>query len=197
MKEKREKKIKNSTLILENIPNFLSIARIFLTFVVIYMIFTNERIFITVVVFSIAAITDFLDGKIARKFKWESEFGRKLDILADRFLWAGTALAFLIAFGLEGRLNWVSGIQLLMIMTREIIAAPFALMSFFSSKKIPNAVYIAKITTFIQGFALPALILSVYYHPWIFLSIPLAIACAITGFLSALRYIHDLKEMEK
>ena len=188
----KKKSIGNA--ITKNIPNFLSISRIILTFVVIYFIITNQSVVEIVFIFSIAAITDFLDGALARKFKWESEFGRRTDVIADRFLWTGTAIAFLVVFGIEGRLHWFDGTQLMLIMTREVICMPFSLIAFFSEKKIPPVRYIAKVTTFLQGFALPALILSIAYSLWIYLSIPLAIACSITGFISAMYYIQDTKK---
>src|SRR3989344_8593315 len=108
------------------IPNALTISRIILTFVVIYLVFIRASLVKIVIIFAIAAITDFLDGQLARKFKWESEFGRKADMIADRFLWAGTALAFIISYGMEGVLTWREGVQILLLMTREIITLPFA-----------------------------------------------------------------------
>lgn len=177
--------------ILKQIPNLLTISRVILTFVVIYLIFTNADIKATIIIFAIAAITDWLDGALARKFKWESEFGRKADMIADRFLWIGTALAFIISFGMSKKLEAIHGIQLLFIMAREIITAPFAVAYTLSNKPIPHATYIAKTTTFIQGFALPALILSVYYPKWLIISIPLSIVCLITGSISAKHYIKN------
>ena len=94
------KKIKKLS-ILKHIPNFLTISRVFLTFVIIYLIFTKADIKTTITIFAIAALTDWLDGQLARKFNWESEFGRKADMIADRFLWIGTALAFVISFGMS------------------------------------------------------------------------------------------------
>src|SRR3989338_10240273 len=123
----KKKSIGNA--ITKNIPNFLSISRIILTFVVIYFIITNQSVVEIVFIFSIAAITDFLDGALARKFKWESEFGRRTDVIADRFLWTGTAIAFLVVFGIEGRLHWFDGTQLMLIMTREVICMPFSLIA--------------------------------------------------------------------
>ncbi len=190
------KKIKKLS-ILKHIPNFLTISRVFLTFVIIYLIFTKADIKTTITIFAIAALTDWLDGQLARKFKWESEFGRKADMIADRFLWIGTALAFIISFGMSGKLGWIHGIQILFIMSREIITAPFAVAYFISGKALPHAVYIAKLTTFIQGFALPALILSIYYPTWAFLSIPLSIACLILGSISAKHYIKQTSQVKK
>ena len=177
-----------------NIPNLLSVSRIILAFVVIYLIFTRASLVITVIIFCIAAFTDFLDGQLARRFRWESEFGRKADMIADRFLWAGTALAFIISYGMEGVLTWREGVQLLLFMARELITLPFAFIAFFSGNVLPHARDVAKVTTLLQGFGLPALILSLAYPLWGFVSWPLAIACAVTGFISAMYYIHDVKK---
>lgn len=169
-------------------------SRVLLAFVVIYLIFVRGNIKTIIAVFAVAALTDWFDGMLARLFKWESEFGRKADIIADRFLWIGTALAFVISYGISNALSWFHGLQLLFIMTREVITAPFALISYFSGNALPNVRYIAKVTTFIQGFALPALILSVYFPVFSYVSVPLAIACGITGFISASYYLHDIKK---
>lgn len=191
------KKESARSVILSNIPNFLTISRIVLTFVVMYAIFDNYSIISIVVLFGIAASTDFFDGRLARKFKWESEFGRRADMIADRFLWMGTALAFVITFGRSGMLNGYQGIQLLLLMSREVISAPFALIAFFSGNPLPKARYIAKVTTFVQGFALPALILSTYYPVFIFVSAPLSLVAGVTGFMSAMYYIKDTRPKEK
>ena len=176
------------------IPNALTISRIILTFVVIYLVFIRASLVKIVIIFAIAAITDFLDGQLARKFKWESEFGRKADMIADRFLWAGTAIAFIVAFGLRGELGAEEGFQLLLIMSREIISAPFALIALVAGKPIPNARYVAKLTTLLQGFALPALILSLQYPFWSYISWPIAGAIGITGTISAIYYMGDIQK---
>jgi len=130
-----KKETKEELSILRHIPNLLTISRILLTFVVAYLILTQNKLSLIVVVFVIAALTDYFDGVLARKFNWTSEFGRKADIIADRFLWIGTALSFFIA--MRDVLTWKTGLQLAFIMSREIITAPFALVSFFGGKSIP------------------------------------------------------------
>ena len=192
-----KQKTREELSIFRHIPNLLTISRLILTFVVIYFILKETHIVATIVIFSIAALTDFIDGQLARRFKWTSEFGRKSDMIADRFLWVGTAIAFFVSFGLSGKLDWQHGVQLLMIMSRELITAPFALIAFFGGKDIPHARYIAKVNTLLQGFALPALILSVYYPFWAYLSWPLSIVLVVTGFISAMHYLNDIKAPKK
>lgn len=67
------------------IPNFISLSRVFLTAVFVFYIL-QERINIALIVFIIAAITDFLDGRAARYLKAESVLGSIVDPLADKCL---------------------------------------------------------------------------------------------------------------
>ena len=190
-----KKKVENEKII--TVPTFLNISRIILTFVVIYMIITDTKIVNIVIVFSIAALTDWFDGFIARKYGLVNEFGAKADMLADRFLWIGTAVTFVAVFGIKGRLEIINGIQVLLIMSREIISAPSAVAAFFEGGLFPHTRYVAKITTFTQGFAIPSLILGVYYPNWIYLSLPLSIFTGISGTISGLYYIRDVNELQK
>jgi cardiolipin synthase (CMP-forming) len=70
------------------IPNLLSISRIVLIPLFVYLLFipTAEAKIWSLVVFAIASLTDLLDGWSARKFNQESELGQFLDPLADKFL---------------------------------------------------------------------------------------------------------------
>ncbi len=176
-----------------NVPTFLNVARIVLTFVISYMIVVGSDMKLIVFVFVIAAITDWFDGYFARKFELTSDFGRKADMFADRFLWVGTALTLIFVFGVKGKLEPIHGLQILMIMTREIIALPFALAGLFSGSVFPPTRYIAKLTTFIQGVALPSLMLSIFYPVWTYLSLPLSLVIGVAGAISGLHYIHDLE----
>ena len=175
------------------VPTFLNVSRIVLTFVLMYMIVVDSNILLIVFVFVIAALTDWFDGFFARKYNLTSDFGRKADMFADRFLWIGTSFAFIFVYGLRGEVHALQGLQILLILTREIISAPFAIAGAFTVSVFPHARYIAKLTTFLQGFALPAVILSVYYPIWTYLSLPLSVAIGVTGAISGLHYIHDLE----
>jgi len=187
---KKRKVVKEENIV--NVPNALSILRILLTFVIVYLIFTEARVSIIISIFVIAALTDFFDGQIARRFHQTTEFGRKTDMIADRFLRVGTALAFVITLGINGRLDAVHGLQFLLIMIREITCAPFVLWVFIKKKPIPHAIKIAKATTFMQGFAIPLLILSFFYRDLVYLTFPLCLVIAVTGAISASKYIKEI-----
>ena len=68
-----------------NLPNFLTYSRfLFGALLLIFFSFGFKRF--GVIFYVIALITDVLDGYFARKFKLDSKFGKKLDIIADNFL---------------------------------------------------------------------------------------------------------------
>lgn len=67
------------------IPNGLCVARMALTVPVAWLLLHGE-FWATFGVFFIAAITDGLDGFIAKRYHWTSELGKILDPLADKML---------------------------------------------------------------------------------------------------------------
>ncbi len=174
-----------------NIPNTLTTLRVILAFVIVYLIFAGFEIILIVSIFVFAAFTDFLDGQTARRFKQETEFGRKFDIRADRILWGSTALAFLVAFSIRGLLSQIVILQVFLIMSRELISLPFSFAGARAKKEMPQARRIGKLTTLLQGFALPILMLSVFYSFFEF-AIYLSIITGIVGAVSASYFIRDL-----
>lgn len=71
-----------------NIPNILTIFRIFLIPFFIFLFFSgaeNSMIY-AFIVFFIAGITDILDGFLARKLNMVSDVGKVLDPLADKMM---------------------------------------------------------------------------------------------------------------
>jgi CDP-diacylglycerol--glycerol-3-phosphate 3-phosphatidyltransferase len=73
---------------MKNIPNILSTLRMILAPIFLFMYIQDELIWrsLSVAVFAVAAVTDFADGKIARYYEIESDFGVFIDPLADKFL---------------------------------------------------------------------------------------------------------------
>jgi cardiolipin synthase len=68
-----------------NLANFISYSRIILIPLFIYLLYIKD-FWYALIVFVIASLTDFFDGWVARKFKQESEFGKFIDPIADKFL---------------------------------------------------------------------------------------------------------------
>ena len=84
-----KKKIKKS---IANIPNILTISRLFLTFpLIIFLEINNTNLFLILII--IGGITDYFDGYFARKLNLKTKFGAIIDPLTDKifllipFLW--------------------------------------------------------------------------------------------------------------
>ena len=71
------------------IPNLLSIVRIGLVYQILNNIYLNN-FQLSIVFFIVAAITDALDGFLARKMNWQTDLGAILDPIADKLLLSGT-----------------------------------------------------------------------------------------------------------
>lgn len=96
----------NDKRIIRFVPNALTLMRVFLTLIFLAMIIMAGRMddpkpakFLTIgfVLFVITALTDIVDGKIARMFDVTSKFGRIVDPLADKLLVCGAFLCFAIS----------------------------------------------------------------------------------------------------
>lgn len=98
-----------------NLPNTLSIIRlIFIPAVVICLYFPGKiGSFLAALFFSLAAITDLLDGFYARKYNIVTPLGKLLDPLADKLLISVTMI-ILIAF------NRIPALIVALIIAREI-----------------------------------------------------------------------------
>ncbi len=68
-----------------HLPNLLCVLRILLAIPVAWLLLHGEYA-LTLWVFAFAAVTDGLDGFLAKHFGWESELGKALDPLADKIL---------------------------------------------------------------------------------------------------------------
>jgi CDP-diacylglycerol--glycerol-3-phosphate 3-phosphatidyltransferase len=98
-----------------NLPNILTLGRIFLipVFVLVFMEPTPDRSLLAAVIFTVAAVTDLLDGYIARRTGQITKFGKLLDPLADKLL-------VLSALILLMNVDRVSALVAILIIAREL-----------------------------------------------------------------------------
>ena len=80
------------------IPNLLSIIRLCLVPIFIYLFFLDypKNIWYAVVIFFIAGATDVVDGWLARRNNWISNVGKILDPLADKMMQCTALICFYI-----------------------------------------------------------------------------------------------------
>ena len=70
---------------LRHLPNALCVLRMLLA-VPVALLLVQGKFALTMYVFGVAAVTDALDGYLAKRFDWTSELGKALDPLADKIL---------------------------------------------------------------------------------------------------------------
>ncbi|MCB0333346.1 MAG: CDP-diacylglycerol--glycerol-3-phosphate 3-phosphatidyltransferase [Bdellovibrionales bacterium] len=104
------------------VPNILTILRLLLVpaFVILMSNPTETMVHAAIVVFLVAALSDYLDGWLARKMNAVTDLGKLLDPLADKIL-VMTALIMLVAqrSDIDG-LPWVPAWMVVLLLAREI-----------------------------------------------------------------------------
>jgi CDP-diacylglycerol--glycerol-3-phosphate 3-phosphatidyltransferase len=126
------------------IPNQLTVTRIILTPIFAFLFLSNDKTLnqISLVVFLIAALTDWYDGWLARKYNYISELGKFLDPLADKIL---TSTAF-FAFVYIGLLNfWM----VLIIVVRDLVVTLLRVYGQYKKRTFSTS-FLAKLKTSLQ-----------------------------------------------
>ncbi len=127
-----------------NIPNVLSVVRIVLSPIFLYLFLTGDGFLqrISLIVFFIAVLTDWYDGWYARKYKSVTKTGIFLDPLADKIL---TTFAFLL-FYFKGMLPYW---MLIIIALRDIVITILRSYDEYRGLTVKTS-KIAKVKTFLQ-----------------------------------------------
>ncbi len=140
-----------------NIPNTLSIIRCLLVpaFVASLLFMTELGIWgyiVPAALYGITAITDMLDGKIARKYNLVTDFGKFIDPLADKFMVLSSMIALLVWMLVRGETTmamifvWV----VLVILLRELGVTSLRLVVAGKSGIVVAASMLGKIKTVSQ-----------------------------------------------
>ena len=134
-----------------NLPNKLTMGRIF-AIPVFIVVFLMEYRYVATVIFILAAITDMLDGKIARKYNLVTNFGKLMDPLADKLL----VMSALICLAQIGD---VPGWMVSIILGREFIITGMRQVAAAQGIVIAAGTT-GKIKTITQMIAIPLLLLN-------------------------------------
>lgn len=144
-----------------NLPNILTLARVAAVPVVMVLLLSDSRTagMWAAAIFGVAAVTDFIDGWLARKWGVVTVLGKFLDPLADKLI-VMAALVMLIP------LDRVPAWAVFLILAREMIIT--GLRSIASSEGIViDASELGKYKTIYQMVAIPGLMLHYDFY-WFF-----------------------------
>lgn len=165
-----------------NLPNKITISRIILILVMIVAMFVlalipgfaapdlgdsgiNLVYLIFTGVFIIAALTDMLDGKIARKYNMVTDFGKFLDPIADKLLNDATMIFLLVpqAYAASQRRDptmlTILAICVILMIARDLVVDALRLIAVKKNIVIAANIF-GKAKTVLQMIAIPMLLLN-------------------------------------
>ena len=191
-----------------NLPNKLTISRIILSFVIIFILlfpidatgielpklFIDEAIVIDLryiiagILFIVASITDFLDGKIARKYNLVTDLGKMLDSIADKIL-VNSVLIILASSG------FISPIIPVVIIVRDSIVNSIKMIA-GNKGNVVAAIYTGKIKA---ACLMIGIVLTLFYNLpfeiWnIKVSDALLIIACVFAIISGVEYYNQNKK---
>ena len=152
-----------------NLPNKLTLSRIILIpfFIAAFYAPFTCHYFVALGIFAIASITDFFDGKIARKRNLVTDLGKFLDPIADKVL-VTSAIVVMVADPNANVFTSVlgytlglmlGGIGVVIIIARELVVSSLRMMA-AKQGKVLAAEYIGKVKTFFTDVTLVVVLLA-------------------------------------
>ncbi|WP_328610132.1 CDP-alcohol phosphatidyltransferase family protein [Amycolatopsis sp. NBC_00345] len=157
-----------------NVPNMLSLLRLAGVPVFLWLLLGPKEDGWALAVLVFSALTDWLDGKLARWLDQMSRLGQLLDPAADRLY----ILATLVAFLLRGIIPWWVVVPLVL---RELVLAVCVLVLRRRGFAPPEVTYIGKGATFVLMYAFPFLLLTQGGSDLAAVARPIAYAFTIWG----------------
>ena len=136
-----------------NLPNKLTILRVcmiplFMIFLCVPLPLSDTAIrLIAAAIFALTALTDMLDGKIARKYNLITDFGKLMDPLADKCMVFGAMLGILV-YCSEIRLVFVWAA--ILVMARELAVTSLRLIAASAGGEVIAAAWLGKVKTVTQ-----------------------------------------------
>lgn len=140
------------------LPNLLTLSRLLVTPFLVFFIFQNNKIAFFLLLFW-AAISDVLDGYVARKFNISSKMGVMLDAIADKILIISILAAMLMT-------KYFGVYFLFLLVLKDIVVVLGAGVLFFASfdTSLISSMrhsWVSKIATFLQFITIISIILGI------------------------------------
>ncbi|NMA61314.1 MAG: CDP-diacylglycerol--glycerol-3-phosphate 3-phosphatidyltransferase [Firmicutes bacterium] len=168
-----------------NLPNIITLSRILLVpvFTFLYLQFPAEVNYPAAILFLLAALTDGLDGYLARSRNQVTRFGQLIDPIADKLLITAALLA-LVELGKVS--TWIA----LIILGREFAVSGLRMLAAAEGHVIPASNW-GKLKTSTQIIAVTAFLLGISWAPilmWI---------ATLTTVFSGVDYFHKAQDVLK
>ena len=164
------------------IPNIMSMFRLLLVPVIIWSFLCLENTALTVALLAVSALTDVLDGRIARRYNMVSDLGKALDPLADKL----TQVSIVLCLALSRPLMWV---LLGICVVREPCMGILGYITIKKTNQVPSARWYGKVSTVVlYTTALTLLVFSDIPH-WLSCTlVGLSIFCVASALLLYTHY---------
>ena len=166
-----------------NIPNILTVTRILL--IPLFVIFLiRDMMPFALLVFIYAAITDGLDGLLARYFRQQSVLGSYLDPMADNLLLTSAFISLAV-------LKLIPGWLTVLVISRDVfIVLAFAIFVLFDIKVESKPSLISKWTTVAQISTIMITLIALQLPMVLIIEQPLFWITAVLTILSGLHYVY-------
>jgi CDP-diacylglycerol--glycerol-3-phosphate 3-phosphatidyltransferase len=169
-----------------NIPNWITVSRLLSLPFILYLLNkpTPNQLWWAFAIFLVAAITDWLDGYLARKLNQVTDLGKFLDPLVDKLLVLAPFLALI-------ELQQIPAWGVFLILAREMAIAGWRVSPNLSGKSsIPGANIWGKLKTVSQIVAI-ALLIAPLSEAWTKPSLMMFWLAVILTLVSGLIYIFE------
>ncbi|NBU22520.1 MAG: CDP-alcohol phosphatidyltransferase family protein [Actinobacteria bacterium] len=176
---------------LRSVPNLLSMLRLLLVPVFLWLLLTDRLVW-ALVVLAAAGASDWLDGVIARKFNQITELGKVLDPAADRLY----IFATLIGLTINGNIPlWLA----VVIIARDVmLLTVYPVLASRGYGPLPVH-FLGKAGTFALLYALPLLLMADIWPSAEFVVLPLAWAFAYWGialyWVAGFIYVNQVRKL--
>ncbi len=164
------------------IPNCLSFFRLLLVPVIAWAYLGRQDITLTIILLAVSALTDILDGQIARRFHMVSDLGKALDPVADKL----TQVCIVLCLAFTYPLLWF---LLGLCVFREICMAILGYITIRKTGKVPGAQWYGKVATFVLYASALALLVFPHMPAWVCTGlIVLSMVCVVMALVLYTRF---------
>jgi len=176
------------------VPNVISVFRICLVpvFIVVYFTDESDNKLSAILVYAIAAFSDFLDGFLARRYKASSNLGKVLDPLGDKLM----TISVMVCITIDGLIPFWA---VLLAGVKELLMGAGGLVLHKKAHaELPSSNFIGKTSTVVFFLVCVTLMLFRNIPNWASLTL-ISIAIGLTFIALAsylLKYIKIMKNME-